>query len=65
MPICAARLAHLGMIGAGTTCLPILEAVIDRTAFDLVLRPETEVEMLTINGARCMLWDDDLAMARF
>jgi len=25
-----------------------------------VLRPETAVEMLTINGARCMLWDKDL-----
>ena len=25
-----------------------------------VLRPETAVEMLTINGARCMLWDNDL-----
>jgi 5-methylthioadenosine/S-adenosylhomocysteine deaminase len=25
-----------------------------------VLRPETAVEMLTINGARCMLWDADL-----
>ncbi len=25
-----------------------------------VLRPETAVEMLTINGARCMQWDRDL-----
>ena len=25
-----------------------------------VLRPETAVEMLTINGARCMLWDNEL-----
>jgi len=25
-----------------------------------VLRPETAVEMLTINGARCMLWDKEL-----
>src|SRR5438094_7913870 len=25
-----------------------------------VLRPETAVEMLTINGARCMQWDKDL-----
>jgi len=25
-----------------------------------VLRPESAVEMLTINGARCMLWDKDL-----
>jgi 5-methylthioadenosine/S-adenosylhomocysteine deaminase len=25
-----------------------------------ILRPETAVEMLTINGARCMLWDKDL-----
>jgi 5-methylthioadenosine/S-adenosylhomocysteine deaminase len=25
-----------------------------------VLRPETAVEMLTINGARCMGWDNDL-----
>jgi imidazolonepropionase-like amidohydrolase len=26
----------------------------------MVLRPETAVEMLTINGARCMQWDRDL-----
>jgi len=25
-----------------------------------ILRPETAVEMLTINGARCMQWDQDL-----
>ena len=25
-----------------------------------LLRPETALEMLTINGARCMLWDEDL-----
>jgi 5-methylthioadenosine/S-adenosylhomocysteine deaminase len=25
-----------------------------------LMRPETAVEMMTINGARCMLWDDQL-----
>lgn len=25
-----------------------------------LMRPETAVEMITINGARCMLWDDEL-----
>lgn len=25
-----------------------------------VIRPETAVEMITIDGARCLLWDDDL-----